>query len=254
MRERIPEGTTESKASAACSQKRAKRSPFLPVCRNTSGGRQTLDSTERRFHADPGEYVRKIIPAFGVVLLCTLLASGESYRASPPFAWWKQWTLRTSDDATVEPAGQWLVLLFLDPECPVANTYLPVANALVERFADKGVQFVGVYADATLTPDRVRAHAKDFAIRFPVVRDPQHRAVRFSGVTYSSEVAVSNGDGQILYRGRIDNRVSVDGNKRPKATQHDLAAVLDRIVAGEPGPFANQPGFGCLLSEAGLCR
>lgn len=110
---------------------------------------------------------------------------------------------------------------------------------------------IGVYTDAALTPERLREHAREFAIEFPVVQDRDHRLLRLSGATYSSEVAVCDARGTVLYRGRIDNRVGEDGATRSKATEHDLATVLERLHAGETGPFPSRPGFGCYLPNAG---
>jgi hypothetical protein len=165
-------------------------------------------------------------------------------------AWWDGLDLRNSDGARIPITERWVVLAFLDPECPVANACLPVLNALFRSFRGKGVQVIGVYTDSALTSERLHQHGREFAIEFPVVQDRDHRLLRLSGATYSSEVAVCDARGTVLYRGRIDNRVGEDGAARPKATEHDLAAVLERLHAGETGPFPSRPGFGCYLPGA----
>src|SRR5688572_13873018 len=37
-----------------------------------------------------------------------------------------------------------IVLVFLRTECPIANSYAPVLSELADRYAGRGVQFVGV--------------------------------------------------------------------------------------------------------------
>ena len=149
----------------------------------------------------------------------------------------------------IQIAEGWMVLVFLDPDCPVANAYIPVINSLSGQFSGRGVRLVGVYTDPAFDPERLRAHGRDFSIQFPVVQDRNGRLVRLTRASYSSEVAVLNGRGQVLYRGRIDNRVAEDGRVRPKATEDNLRNILERLGAGETGPFPEKKGFGCFLYE-----
>jgi hypothetical protein len=175
----------------------------------------------------------------------------ERTRPAPVFSWWDDLDLRDLDGAEVPVTGRWVVLAFLDPECPVANACIPVLNSLSESFHGKGVRVIGVYTDHALGPERLRRHSGEFSIRFPTLQDRSHRLVRISRATYSSEVAVLDCSGAVLYHGRIDNRVGEDGATRPKATQHDLKRVLDCLHAGEAGPFPARQGFGCFLPDPG---
>jgi peroxiredoxin len=180
------------------------------------------------------------------ILVLSYAVAGENL-SDGGFYWWQALDLRDLDGAEVPLAGRWVVLGFLDTDCPVANAYLPVLNSLSQSFQDKGVRVIGVYADHTLKTERLREHAREFSIGFPVLQDRDHHLVRLSRVTYSSEVAVLDGSGSVLYHGRIDDRVGENGATRPKATQHDLKTVLNRLCAGEVGPFPTRQGFGCVL-------
>jgi hypothetical protein len=142
-----------------------------------------------------------------------------------------------------------VVVVFLDPECPIANGYLPVLSSLAAEFAPRGISFLGVYSDPTLDREKLRAHVREFKFGFAVADDRDQRMVRFAGATYSSEIAVFNPEGVRLYRGRIDDRVGERGAMRPAATRHDLRDVLVRIAAGERGPFAGMVGFGCAIAK-----
>jgi hypothetical protein len=179
------------------------------------------------------------------------LGAGLSALPLPAFDWWRALDLRDLDGTPVRLTARWVVLAFLDPECPVANAYLPVLDSLARAFGEKGVLMIGVYTDPSLTADRVRQHGREFSIGFPVLQDRRHRLAQISQATYSSEVAVLDAQGTVLYHGRIDNRVGADGATRPQATQHDLETVLTRLHAGETGPFPARPGFGCFLPSAG---
>lgn len=143
-----------------------------------------------------------------------------------------------------------MVITFLDPECPVANAYIPVLIELYSKYASHGFKFLGVYTDLSLSEAALLRHVSEYQIPFGLVRDDKQELSAYIHATYSAEVAVIDQQGQLIYRGRIDNRFSVDGLSRPAATQHDLASMLDLLVKGHPGPFVEKPGYGCALPSA----
>ncbi len=157
--------------------------------------------------------------------------------------------LRDLNGAPVAFSSQWLVVVFISPECPVANAELPVLNALAREFGPRGVTLVGAYADPTLAPDVLRRHAAESGLAFAVADDRAQQLAHELGATYTPEAFVFSREGQLLYRGRIDDRVQGFGPARPAAAHEDLRAVLAALVAGQKGPFPNQPGFGCALPE-----
>lgn len=162
--------------------------------------------------------------------------------------WWLNLSVRTMDGRAVGAPTRWTVVVFLDPECPIANSYVPVVNALAVEFGPKGVGFLGAYTDPTGSLEKFRAHARDYALKFTAVDDRAQRLARFAGASYSAEAVVLDARGAILYRGRIDDRVGTDGAVRPAATSHDLRRVITRLFAGEAGPFPGERGFGCSLA------
>jgi hypothetical protein len=179
--------------------------------------------------------------------LLALLPLGATVASTEKFSWWRALDSRDVDETPVAMTEEWLVLVFLDPECPVANGYLPVLNSLAQSCREKGIRFVGVYPDPVLTGEHIRKHRQEFSIAFPVMQDHNGRLVRMAGAVCASEVTVFDGGGRVLYCGRIDDRVGEDGASRPAATRHDLQEVLDRLSSGETGPFPFHRGFGCFF-------
>ncbi len=163
--------------------------------------------------------------------------------------WLNRFELRDLNGARIAPAGRWQVVVFLSPECPVANASVPVLNSLAAEFAPRGFDFVGAYADPTIEPAVLRRHAAEYHLGFMLTDDRTQRLVRATGATYTPEAFVFSATGALLYRGRIDNRVDDFGPARPAATQEDLRAVLQALAAGQPGPFPYRPGFGCSIPE-----
>jgi thiol-disulfide isomerase/thioredoxin len=186
-----------------------------------------------------------MLPLLRCLLLCAGLASLSGRAAAND--WWGGLALRDLNGAALAPKARWVVVVFLSPECPVANAEVPELNAIADAYADKGVALVGAYADPTLPPASFRQHAADYRLHFAATDDRAHRLVRAAGATYTPEVCVFTRTGEIVYHGRIDDRVSDLGGARPEATEHDLREVLDALVAGRPVPFNRKPGFGCSI-------
>ncbi|HEY4249265.1 MAG TPA: redoxin domain-containing protein [Lacunisphaera sp.] len=175
--------------------------------------------------------------------------SGVAVAGEITASWWSRLGLHDLNDAPVSAKGRWVVMVFISPECPVANASIPVLNALAAEFAPAGFDFVGVYADPTLELPVLKRHTADYHLGFATVDDRAQRLVHLGGATYTPETLVFSRDGALLYRGRIDDRVTDFGASRPAATHQDLRDVLCALAAGKPVPFASRPGFGCSIPE-----
>jgi thiol-disulfide isomerase/thioredoxin len=139
------------------------------------------------------------------------------------------------------------VLFFLTPDCPISNRYAPEINALVKENAEKPLRFHVVYADPDLTVEAAQKHAEAFGYRCPVLLDPRHKLVAATCVTITPEVAVVRADGQVAYRGRIDDRYPQIGIKRQAPTRRDLREALSAMLADRPVPTPRTKAVGCII-------
>jgi hypothetical protein len=55
--------------------------------------------------------------------------------------------------------------------------------------------------------------------------------------------------GDLVYRGRIDDRFVELGRERPAATKHDLEEALALTLAGKPVAPSTTLAFGCFISD-----
>lgn len=145
-------------------------------------------------------------------------------------------------------AGAVHVLVITSHECPIANGYAPTFAALVEQFRDQPVHWYFVHADPDLTTEAAREHAEAFALPGHVLLDPQHEVISRLGATVTPEAFVLTADG-LGYRGRIDDQWKAVGARRPAASQHDLAAAIRSVLAGNPVSRPWPPAQGCLLPD-----
>ncbi len=160
-------------------------------------------------------------------------------------------TLPSTADETVpvvDPsAGGLTVIAFLGTECPLAKVYGPRLNAFSQRFADRGVRFVGVNSNRQDSMAELREYGQQHAIEFPLVKDFDQTFAAECGATRTPEVFVVNATGQVVYRGRIDDQYR-PGVARAEPTVHDLRDAVEQSLRGEPVERPVTEAMGCLIS------
>jgi hypothetical protein len=137
------------------------------------------------------------------------------------------------------------VLIFYWQDCPVSNGYAPEINRISASYTN--FAFYIVQVDPDLTPTAAKAHAKEYDLRVPVLLDPQHHLVKLVKATITPQVFVLGKSGEVLYRGRIDDRNAELGKHRGTATQRDLIEAMDAITAGQPVKQKETKAIGCLI-------
>jgi hypothetical protein len=137
------------------------------------------------------------------------------------------------------------VLVFYGQDCPVSNSYAPELNRIAASRTN--FMFYIVQVDPALTAAAARQHARQYQLSMPVLLDPAHRLVKLAGAVVTPEAVVFGRDGQILYRGRIDDGYAAPGKKRAVVRQHDLCDALDAIAAGDPVKQKETQAFGCVI-------
>lgn len=181
--------------------------------------------------------------------ICLLLAGALAGAANKL----PQFSLTDTVGHTHTPA-EWssrraVVLFFLTTDCPLCNTYAPELNRLAEAYTPRGVAFYGVQGDATIPAADVRQHAIDYAYTFPYLFDQQESLAAYTGATTTPEAAVLSPSGQLLYLGRIDNRLEDYGKQRVQVTGFDLRDTLDAILNSKPVPHARTKVLGCAITR-----
>lgn len=177
-------------------------------------------------------------------LLLALASTGGCGRTGPPVPL----DLAGAPATAVDPRARATVLVFLDPTCPVANAMAPELERLRARFEPEGVAFRLVYPDAGLAPAAIRRHVDEYGLGATVVRDPGHVLVARFGATISPEAAVVR-DGELVYRGRVDDRAVALGSRRGEPQRRDLELALEALVAGRAPDPARTQAVGCHLAD-----
>ena len=181
-----------------------------------------------------------------ITILTTLsLLLLASCRDAPPQA------LDLDDNPVVpfESDATATVLIFIQTDCPTSNRYAPTIARLHDHFAPQGTTFWFVYPDRNEAPDAIRRHRQEYNLKGQVARDIHHTLVKRVGATVTPEAVVFGSRGNIIYRGRIDDRYTALDQARPQATQHDLALALAAALAGRTPDNSDARAIGCNIAS-----
>ncbi len=137
------------------------------------------------------------------------------------------------------------VLFFLTTECPIGNAYAPEVARIVTEYQARGILCYAIYADAT--SHEVARHLKEYKLPLVGLLDPKLQLVALTGATVMPEACVFNAKGEMVYRGRIDDRVVKLGTVRAEPRQRDLRLALDAVLANKPVAKKFTKAIGCYL-------
>jgi hypothetical protein len=144
-----------------------------------------------------------------------------------------------------DPAATAIALVFITPDCPIANFYQPTLRKLGDEFAERGIPLFLIHSDPEVTLDAAERHVKKFKIAAPVILDHDQSIARRVNAKVTPEAFIVDRTGSILYRGRIDNFYEALGHKRHAATEHNFRDALTAVAAGKPVAKPTTQALGC---------
>lgn len=146
---------------------------------------------------------------------------------------------------------QAVVVVFVSPDCPIANAYQPILQRMADKYADSKIDFFEVHGPSTTTVEEARKHVETFNLKIPVVVDPQQKLARRLKARTTPEAFLLDGKtGQVLYRGKIDNLYEGFGKKRSRVTEHYLRDAIEAVLHSQPIAVAQTESVGCLIEYA----
>jgi thiol-disulfide isomerase/thioredoxin len=153
------------------------------------------------------------------------------------------------------PLGKANVLFFISSDCPVSNSYAPEIQRLCKQYGSKGVSCSLLYEDVEVNATSVRRHLDDYHYRgIPAAIDSERKIANRAKATITPEAVIVDDQGEIRYRGRIDNFYAALGKPRQQVTVHDLADALDAVLAGKAVATPETKPLGCFIVPPDILR
>lgn len=189
-----------------------------------------------------------IICAFIVVTAASGVAKGETETAALNAAV-KDFRLKDAEGKSrslqkLSEKKTAVVVLFLATQCPIATDYAERIVALVEAYAEKDVEFVGINSNRQETVDEIAEYSEKHGFEFPVLKDPGNKIADYFAARRTPEVFLLDKERILRYRGAIDD-------KRDEPTKHYLQTALDLVIAGQEIPKTSQKtrAVGCTIKR-----
>ena len=183
------------------------------------------------------------------ILIAALLIASPGAIQQPTATW----TAETLDGHSVAPlidSGQRAtVLLFVSVDCPISNKYAPAIQRLHEQYSEKGIRFWLVYSPDGASPEEIQKHVRDFKLPPNAAIDTRKRLTKAANAEVTPEAALFDPEGNLLYRGRIDDRFVSFGVERSAPTTHDLSDAIESLLAGRPIAPSETKAVGCRISH-----
>ncbi|WP_025762832.1 redoxin domain-containing protein [Dyadobacter tibetensis] len=152
-----------------------------------------------------------------------------------------------SGRATAE--GSLKVILFLDTECPVTQSYMHEIRSLLGDFNDRPVSFEAVFPSYTVSTKEITAFFEKYNVKMTGQPDPDLRLTQRYQANTMPEAILLNASGIILYQGAIDNWYYALGKNRPKATAAYLRNAIQASLEGNPILIRKTEAIGCLINK-----
>jgi len=139
--------------------------------------------------------------------------------------------------------GRAAAFVFLAPDCPLSQSYVPTLNELREQFQTNHVELYAVFP-GDVTPDEF---VSNYQLKLPVIRDADFRLTEFFHASTTPQAFVVDSDGHTLYDGAIDNRAPELGQQRRVITEHYLLDALNAAVQHTDIAIKHTQPVGCFI-------
>src|ERR1700722_4002342 len=126
------------------------------------------------------------------------------------------------------------VIVCTSTTCPLVQKYMPKLKRLDEKYRGRGVQLLSLNVNPSDSIREMAAHAVEFDLSFPTVKDINGESVAALGVLRTPEVVVLGADRTLVYRGHVDDQYHFAGEAN-HVTHNDLENAIEAVLAGNPG-------------------
>jgi peroxiredoxin len=137
------------------------------------------------------------------------------------------------------------VLIFVATQCPVSNGYNNRIEKVAQDFKTKGINVVGINANARESAADVKEHAAKNNLTFTILKDNGNKVADLLGATRTPEAYFLDSSNKLLYHGRIDNSRDL-----AQVNSSELRDALEAALAGKPIAKPTANAFGCSIKRA----
>ena len=139
-----------------------------------------------------------------------------------------------------------LVVVFINPECPITQKYTRILNELSDSLSESTL-FVGVVPGKLFDDKKINDFKTEYALKIPIIKDEQYALVRNLEAKVYPEVVLLNQQSEKLYHGKIDNWYESVGNYRAGPTEFYLKDAIHSYLQNGTVKISSTIAIGCFI-------
>lgn len=157
-------------------------------------------------------------------------------------------TIEAVQIKAIDLKGEYLVFIFMSPECPLSENYSKTINELSATYADKNVRFHIVFPGIFYLRPQIEEFLKKYHLPTEmVIYDPDHSFKEYFSATITPEAFLTDVTGAILYQGAIDNWAITLGKQRQVITEHYVIEAIESVLNNKHIKIKKTRAVGCII-------
>jgi thiol-disulfide isomerase/thioredoxin len=145
-------------------------------------------------------------------------------------------------------AKPYSLFIFISPECPLSQDYMPLLNELNKKYADK-ISFFGIIPGEAYPADEIRQFSGKYGVQYPLLIDSNMALTKLLFARVTPEVILLNNNNQLIYKGAVNDLLMSLGKRRVKVTSHFLEDAIVESLAGKPASIKRTKAVGCKIND-----
>ncbi|HUR31567.1 MAG TPA: redoxin domain-containing protein [Saprospiraceae bacterium] len=142
----------------------------------------------------------------------------------------------------------WHVYVFIGEECPICNYMGKPLSLIAEKFQDD-VAFHAVFPVKNSNYKTARVFQEQYGLlSFETLLDKDQQLAKKLGASVTPEVVVTDDQGEIMYRGRINNAYYAPGKMKHSSIKNELDDALSLLTTGNQVPKPWPSAVGCYIT------
>jgi len=194
----------------------------------------------------------RLLLYFSFLLICGLHAAGQDFLQnnyfSPSEIAQAKLTAVGKKRKEIFFSSPLSVFVLLSPECPLCKNYSTVLNKINGQFSGD-LSVYGIVPGKAYSAKEISKFIKDYKINFPVYVDPKKELTTYIKGTVTPEVILMNQQGEVIYRGAIDDWVSDLGKKKLVVSNEYLKTAIKQYLQNQTVSIKSVEPIGCLINE-----
>lgn len=140
------------------------------------------------------------------------------------------------------------VYVFIAEECPICNYMGKPLQQIATKYKDQA-SFHAVFPVRNSNYKTSQLFKEQYGLlNFETLLDKDHSISKQLGARVTPEVVITNADGEIQYRGRINSAYYAPGKMKHSSIKNDLDDALFQLINGKEVPQPWPQAVGCYIT------